>query len=115
MSKFNKNLISGQVDYEQNIINTKKKENKKEKKDELLIDLIDIVVNDKEEKLIQEDKNEKKIDKSLIMLAKERNEKYDIQNEEIFFNIFELRKKLKSFEDQFLDFKKALINHFKIN
>ena len=115
MSKFNKNLISGQVNYEQNIINTKKKENKKEKKDELLIDLIDIVVNDKEEKLIQEDKNEKKIDKSLIMLAKERNEKYDIQNEEIFFNIFELRKKLKSFEDQFLDFKKALINHFKIN
>ena len=115
MTESNKNLISGQVTYEQNIITTKEKENKKGKKDELLIDLMDIVVDDKEENLIEKDNNEKKIDKTLIMLAKERDEKYDIQNQEIFFNIFELRKKLKSFEDQFLDFKKALINHFKIS
>ena len=115
MSKYNKNLISNEITYEQNIINKKKKENKGKKFDELLIDLMDISIEEKEENPIaQEDNNEKKLDKTLITLAKERNEKYDIQNEEIFFNIFELRKKLKGFEDQFIDFKKSLINYFKI-
>ena len=116
MKEYNKNIMSDEIVFEPNIISTKKPEEKEEKKEGLLINLNEITTDEKKDSIFSTiDKKEKKLDKTLITLAKERNEKYDLQNKEIFFNIFEMRKKLKGFEDKFLDFKKSLINHLKIN
>ena len=87
-------------------------------KDESLINSIDDS-NEKEKELTESsfskyNSEELKTNKTLIIPAKEKNEKYDINNKEIFFNIFELRKKLKRIEDHFVEFKNTLIEHFNI-
>jgi hypothetical protein len=118
MNELNKNVFKDDIIFEPNLIQTKKSEGKGEQKNELLMNLIDTKTNNKNDVsdtiLSRYVSGNIKLDKTLITLAKEKNEKYDINNKEIFFNITEMRKKLKSIEDQFIDFKKTLINHFKI-
>lgn len=119
LSEYNKNIIKEEIVFEPNIINTKTEE----EKEELLVNLIDDnIINDSNEPkesnsnsiFTKYEHQNKKLDKTLIRLAKERNEKYDIANKEIFFNISEMRKKLKTFEDKFIDFKKSILNHLKV-
>jgi hypothetical protein len=119
LSEYNKNIIKEEIVFEPNIINTKTEE----QKEELLVNLIDDnIINDSNEPkesnsnsiFTKYEHQNKKLDKTLIRLAKERNEKYDIANKEIFFNISEMRKKLKTFEDKFIDFKKSILNHLKV-
>ena len=111
MNALNKNIFNSH----QNFINSAKIE---EPKEESLITSIDDN-HDNENELTESsfskyNSNELKINKTLITLAKEKNEKYDINSKEIFFNIFELRKKLKRTEDHFIEFKNSLIEKFKI-
>ena len=118
MNELNENIFKDDIIFEPNLIQTKKSEGKGEQKNELLMNLIDTKTNNKNDVsdtiLSRYVSGNIKLDKTLITLAEEKNEKYDINNKEIFFNITEMRKKLKSIEDQFIDFKKSLINHFKI-
>ena len=111
MNALNKNFFISQP----SIKNSSKIE---ELKDESLINSIDDS-NEKEKELTESsfskyNSEELKTNKTLIIPAKEKNEKYDINNKEIFFNIFELRKKLKRIEDHFVEFKNTLIEHFNI-
>ena len=111
MNALNKNFFISQP----NIKNSSKIE---ELKDESLINSIDDS-NEKEKELTESsfskyNSEELKTNKTLIIPAKEKNEKYDINNKEIFFNIFELRKKLKRTEDHFIEFKNSIIEKFKI-
>ena len=119
LSEYNKNIIKEEIVFEPNIINTKTEE----QKEELLVNLIDDNITNDSNELKESNSDSiftkyehqnKKLDKTLIRLAKERNEKYDIANKEIFFNISEMRKKLKTFEDKFIDFKKSILNHLKV-
>ena len=115
MNEYNKNIFKDDFILEPNIINTKKEEPKEEK----LINLGDNnIENNKDESsdssFSRYNSDELKVNKTLITLAKEKNEKYDINNNQIFFNIFEMRKKLKGIEDHFVDFKRSLVNHFKV-
>ena len=111
MNALNKNIFNSH----QNFINSAKIE---EPKEESLITSIDDNYDNENEltenSFSKYNSNELKINKTLITLAKEKNEKYDINNKEIFFNIFELRKKLKRTEDHFIEFKNSIIEKFKI-
>ena len=71
----------------------------------------DITLNDSDYK---ERLNENIINKSLITLVKEKDEKYNIHSKEILINISEQRKRMKRFEDKLIDFKNGIIKHFKI-
>ena len=113
MNELNKNIFNEEIKYEPNITITKE-----EQKGEILINLEDSNIDNRSDTtdtiISRYDSDNLKTDKTLITLAKEKDEKYDINNKEIFFNINEMRKKLKRLEDQFIDFKKGLINHLKI-
>jgi len=90
LSEYNKNIIKEEIVFEPNIINTKTEE----QKEELLVNLIDDNITNDSNELKESNSDSiftkyehqnKKLDKTLIRLAKERNEKYDIANKEIFF------------------------------
>ena len=113
MNELNKNIFNEEIKYQPNITITKE-----EQKGEILINLEDSNIDNRSDAtdtiISRYDSDNLKTDKTLITLAKEKDEKYDINSKEIFFNINEMRKKLKSLEDQFIDFKKGLINHLKL-
>ena len=117
MSDLNKNIFKEDLVPKPDLFFAKKEEERiEEEKEEILIDLNDNNMNElTDSSLSRYNSDELKIDKTLITPAKEKNEKYDINGKHIFFNIFKMRKKLKSIEDHFIEFKKSLIKHFKIN
>jgi len=117
MNELNKNIFNEEITLEPNFISSKKEEIEEPKEERLLNINNNNIENNKDEfsdsSFSKYNSEELKVNKTLITLAKEKNEKYDINSKEIFFNIFEMRKKLKGIEDHFVDFKKGLINHFK--
>ena len=118
MSNYNKNIINYEADFEpksyDKIIDDEKQELLMGESKDISND---IILNDREiiKKDEDKDNNNSNIrNKTLITLAKEKNEKYNIHSKEILFNISEFRKKMKNYEDKLIDFKKGLIKHFKI-
>jgi hypothetical protein len=58
--------------------------------------------------------NKKKSEKDLIILVKEKDEKYDINNKDIFRKIDGIRKNLENFENSLIKFKKEILNIIKM-
>ena len=58
--------------------------------------------------------NKKKSEKDLIILVKEKDEKYDINNKDIFRKIDGIRKNLENFENSLINFKKEILNIIKM-
>ena len=56
----------------------------------------------------------KKSDKNLLILAKTKDEKYDINNKEIFKKIDGIRNNLEIFEHNLIQFKKGILNILKM-
>ena len=118
MNELNKNIFNEEITLEPNFISTKKEEIEEPKEERLLNINNNNIENNKDEfsdsSFSKYNSEELKVNKTLITKKKKKNEKYDINNKQIFFNIFEMRKKLKGIEDHFVDFKRSLVNHFKM-
>ena len=117
LSSLNKNILKNDLIYESDLINTKLEVAKEKKDDELLLDLINMNNNtdNKPSFSLSNKYSNKKLNEILNTVAEEKNEKYNFQSKEIFTNINDMSKKLKQFEQQFIDFKKSLIEHLNIN
>ena len=79
------------------------------------IDSSDIIgpINDTNS-LRNEDNKNKIIKKNLITAAKAKNEKYDINNQEIFLKIYNIMRDIQDFENDLLSFKKDILNNMKL-
>ena len=76
--------------------------------------LNDNPINNSASLSIRKEYNKKKSDKNLIILAQSKNEKYDINSQEIMMKIDDIRKNLDTFENNLIKFKKDIFNIIKI-
>ena len=96
----------------ENIIN--EKNNRENSEPSLMGNLIDNPINNSASLSIRKEYNKKKSDKSLIILAQSKNEKYDINSQDIMLKIDDIRKNLDIFENNLIKFKKDIYNIIKI-
>ena len=96
----------------EDIIN--EKNNRENSEPSLMDNLNDNPINNSASLSIRKEYNKKKSDKNLIILAQSKNEKYDINSQEIMMKIDDIRKNLDTFENNLIKFKKDIFNIIKI-
>jgi len=96
----------------EDIIN--EKSNRENSEPSLMANLNDNPINNSASLSIRKEYNKKKSDKNLIILAQSKNEKYDINSQEIMMKIDDIRKNLDTFENNLIKFKKDIFNIIKI-
>ena len=116
--KHNEWILNSIINYKNeniiNDINTNKIDEDNKDKDNLFSDNIIDTTNKENPSFKKPQYIKKKSDKNLLILAKTKDEKYDINNKDIFKKIDGIRKSLETFENNLIQFKKGILNILKM-